>query len=245
MANINLRGIIIKQSDYGEGHRMLSIFAEDYGIIKAVNYRAKKSKSSLAASQFLCFGDFELYKGIKEIATVNRVDTQDGFYHIAEDVEKLSLCVYMADITYALLGNNNPDNDILRAFLNAVYALNYRDYSIDKVKAAYELKMMTLGGYMPNIDCCTGCGSGETFAFDIERGGMVCGNCMGKYSIRINEGVYKALRYIVCSDNKKMLSFGGNDALYKKLSEITEKYVSIQLDCQFKSLEYLKAIRQS
>ena len=33
MAEIRARGIIIKQSDYGEGHRMLTVFTEEYGIV--------------------------------------------------------------------------------------------------------------------------------------------------------------------------------------------------------------------
>ena len=72
MAEIRARGIIIKQSDYGEGHRMLTVFTEEYGIVKAVSYGVKKSKSKAAASsQFLCYGDFDFYKGVgKDIMTI-------------------------------------------------------------------------------------------------------------------------------------------------------------------------------
>ena len=53
MSNYDARGIIIKQSDYGEGHRMLSIFTEKDGIIKAVKYGAKSTKNrDSASSQF-------------------------------------------------------------------------------------------------------------------------------------------------------------------------------------------------
>lgn len=45
MAEIRARGIIIKQSDYGEGHRMLTVFTEEYGIVKAVSYGVKKSRA--------------------------------------------------------------------------------------------------------------------------------------------------------------------------------------------------------
>ena len=54
MAEIRARGIIIKQSDYGEGHRMLTVFTEEYGIVKAVSYGVKKSKSKAAASMRFC-----------------------------------------------------------------------------------------------------------------------------------------------------------------------------------------------
>lgn len=39
---------------------------------------------------------------------------------------------------------NNPDSRMLHLFLNSVYALAYRDEPMDKVKAVYELKMMSI-----------------------------------------------------------------------------------------------------
>ena len=59
--------------------------------------------------------------------TINNIDTLDGFYPVSEDIKKLSLCVYLADITYCILGMNNPDSRMLHLFLNSVYALAYRD----------------------------------------------------------------------------------------------------------------------
>ena len=55
MAEVRARGVIIKQSDYGEGHRMLTVFTEEYGIVKAVSYGVKKTKSKSASSLILSF----------------------------------------------------------------------------------------------------------------------------------------------------------------------------------------------
>lgn len=244
MAEIRARGIIIKQSDYGEGHRMLSIFTEDYGIIKAVSYGVKKTKSKAAASsQFLCLGDFDLYKGNnKDIMTVNSIDTIDGFYPIAEDIKKLSLCVYLADITYNILGNNNPDKRMLHIFLNCIYALAYKNEDMSKVKAVYELKMMCVGGYMPEMSFCTSCGKSDIFAFDLLKGGMVCRDCGGKYLVKMDKTLYKALEYITASEDKKMLSFNASVDLIKRLNALTEQYVALQLDSHFSSLDYYKTM---
>lgn len=244
MAKIRARGIIIKQSDYGEGHRMLSIFTEEYGIIKAVSYGVKKSKSKAAASsQFLCYGDFELYKGEnKDIMTVNSIDTTDGFYPVSEDIKKLSLCVYLADITYSILGMNNPDNRILHLFLNSVYALAYRDEDLSKVKAVYEFKLMCAGGYMPAIHSCVSCGNADVFAFDLLKGGMVCRECGGKYMVKIDRAMHRAIDYIASCDDKKMLSFTACDNLLEALGRLTEQYISLQLDHTFQSLDYYKTM---
>ena len=244
MAEIRARGIIIKQSDYGEGHRMLTVFTEEYGIVKAVSYGVKKSKSKAAASsQFLCYGDFDFYKGVgKDIMTINKIDTLDGFYPVSEDIKKLSLCVYLADITYCILGMNNPDSRMLHLFLNSVYALAYRDEPMDKVKAVYELKMMSIGGYSPQLNACVSCGSNEVYAFDLLKGGSVCRACGGKYIVKLDKNLYRALDYIIYSDDKKMLSFNASDGLMKLLCKIAEQYVELQLDQKFSSLDYYKTM---
>ena len=262
MAEIRARGIIIKQSDYGEGHRMLTVFTEEYGIVKAVSYGVKKSKSKAAASsQFLCYGDFDFYKGVgKDIMTINNIDTLDvleqkrveldqqinerkkAIGQIAEDIKKLSLCVYLADITYCILGMNNPDSRMLHLFLNSVYALAYRDEPMDKVKAVYELKMMSIGGYSPQLNACVSCGSNEVYAFDLLKGGSVCRACGGKYIVKLDKNLYRALDYIIYSDDKKMLSFNASDGLMKLLCKIAEQYVELQLDQKFSSLDYYKTM---
>lgn len=246
MANISAKGVIIKQSDYGEGHRMLSIFTEEYGIIKAVSYGVKKSKSkSAAASQFLNYAEFDLYKAAnRDILTVNSIDTLDGFYPVCEDIKKLALCNYLADITYEIMGTANPDERILHLFLNSVYALAYRNEDIYKIKTVYELKLMTAGGYAPNINCCANCGDSAIYAFDTQKGGTVCKKCMSQYSVKLNDSAYKALGYIISCEDRRMLAFTAEDALIKLLNKISERYVSFQLDSKFPSLDYFKMMTE-
>lgn len=241
MAEIRAKGVIIKQHDYGEGHRIVSIFAEGFGIIKAVIYGAKKGKSGKAASsQFLCFGEFELVGG-GDIMTLKSVDVSDSFFPISEDIEKLALCSYFADITYAMLGECNGDDRLLRVLLNTLYALAYRDEDIMKIKSVYEIKLMSIEGYAPRTYGCGVCGS-AAYAFDLAKGCTVCRNCMGYDSIKLSEGVYKALRYIADGEDRKMLSFTGNDELYKRLGELSERYLLMHIDKKFPSLDYFKSI---
>lgn len=244
MANIKAKGIIIRQSNYGDGHRLLSIFAEDYGIIKAISYGAVKSKSAASASsQLLCCGEFNLYQGTKHLLSLNGVDIQDTFYPISEDIERLALVTYMSDIAYALLGERNADNNVLRLFLNSVYALAYRSEPLQKVKTVYEFKLMAMGGYYPQTNECVSCGNEEAAAFDAEKGGVVCRECAGAGAVKINAAVKSAIDYALKSDVKKMLAFNANDELLEYLNKISQRYVSVQLDKDFQSLKYYEAIR--
>lgn len=243
MGTVRENGLIIKQNDYGDGHRILNIFTENYGIIRAISYGAKRQRnSSAASSQFMCFGEFELYITNRDLANINSINVTETFMPISEDIIKLSLCTYLADITYAMLGEDNPDERLLKTLLNTVYALAYRGEQLDKVKSVYELRLMTIEGYMPNLGIC-GCGSRDTCAFDFDKGSMVCGSCRGKNSVSISAGVYKAMYYITQAEDKRIFSFTGNDTLFKELGNVTERYLLTHIDKSFRSLDYYKKIK--
>lgn len=242
MASIKVRGIVIKQSAFGEANRILTIFTKEYGIIRAAAYGAKSIRSkNTAATQFLAYSDFILYKSDKELMNIQSAEVVESFFSVQEDVVKLSLCVYMCDLVYALLNTNSPDNNILNLILNSVYALANRDILPETVRTVFELKVMAYGGYMPNINCCCACGDVEKIAaFSAECGGIICSDCSKTEDIPINSGVYHALSYIIKSEPKKMFSFNASDEVMNTLSKISEKYVSLYCEKNFSSLTYYK-----
>ena len=242
MDTIKAQGLIIKQSDYGEGHRLLFIFTEEYGIIKAVSYGAGRMKSAkAAATQLLTWGTFELYVGGSGAARVNSVLPEETFYPIQEDIERLALAVYMADLAMAALDMQNPDERVLHLFLNVLYALAYRSEDTLKAKAAYELRLMGYAGFYPQLDSCIFCGSEEIAAFS-DKGGAVCAGCKKKGMIPTDEAVRAALSYIMTCPQKRILSFSASEKICRTLSEIGEKYCRSCLEVELKSLDYFKAM---
>lgn len=239
------RGIIIKQNNYGEAHRMLSIFTENEGIIKAVRYGVRGRKTSNAAAfQMLCYGDFRLRPARGGIMTAAGCDILDGFTPVSEDIVKLSLLSYLADITYGLLGESNPDRRILALFLNTVYAAAYRDEPAMKLKTVYELKLMCAGGYMPQLGGCGVCGDKAGY-FSPDKGCTVCRAHREYGDIPISSGALGLMNHIVTCPDKKMLAFTVKDeAVYQELSAVSERYVSVQTDREYASLKYFYAMRE-
>lgn len=245
MANVTERGIVIKRSDYGDNNCILKLFTRESGIISAVIYGIKRGKNNgkAASGQFLCYGDYELYFGKGNMASVDNVDIIDAFLAVSNDIAKLALSAYMAETVMTYLGENNPDERLYGIFLNCIYALAHRDDSIDKIKSVFELKLMCAEGLSPMLNRCACCGSNEIEAFDAEAGGMVCRSCMKGSSVKISAAVYKALYFLVYGEDKKMLSFSGNDILLRELGKISESYLLKQSDREFKTLGYFKAMR--
>jgi len=234
-------GIIIKQSDFGEGHRMLWIFTERFGIIKAVAHGAEKVRSKAgAATQFLSYCDFIFYES-GEIWNINSVTAKETFWPVQEDIKKLSLCTYFADLVFYTLDLHNPDVNVLRLFLNILYAVAYRDVSLETVKVAFETKLMYLAGFLPRPDCCTVCGCvGEIRYFNKKSGAVLCRECAKGSEVKIDDDTYKTLYYLALCDVKKMFSCIFPENGIRQLASIMEEYVIKAEERAVKSLEYYK-----
>lgn len=235
-------GVIIKQSSFGEGHRMLWIFTEKFGIIKAVVHGADKTKSKTGGStQFLSYCEFEFYDN-GDVWNIKNVSSKDSFWPIQEDLTKLALCTYFADLLYNAIELHNPDINILRLFLNTLYACAYKKIPLNIIKLVFEIKLMFLSGMLPSPAGCIGCGCENKITyFDKLSGGVLCDECGGKAShIKIDENTYKVYYLLVYCDIKKMFSYQLPEESILKLSSIIENYVLSVTDRNIKSLEYYK-----
>ena len=242
MSNIKVRGIIIKQSDFGERNRIVTIFTREYGIIRTVVYGAKSIKHKNSAStQFLCYADFILRDTGRDMMTFVSSDILESFFPVYEDITKLSLCVYLADLIYSLINQNVPDNNILSLFLNTVYAICYKSIDNSVAKAVFELRVIAYAGYMPNLSHCTMCGKGEDIvAFSPKSGGILCKNCRCVGDFNINAEIYHAIRYILTSEEKKMFSFKASEEVMDEVIKIAESYAKTYNDKPLSSLDYYK-----
>ncbi len=238
METVKTRGIVARKAEYGEANCILTIFTEDFGTVSAICYGVKSKKSQLkSASQILCYSEFVLVKAKGNMFRVESADIIEAFYPISEDIVKLSLANYFLDI----LRDNFDENDgeSLRLLLTSLYFLAYKDINIKIVKAVFELKLMQLSGYEPNLSGCIHCGDNDTVAFDFS-GGMVCEKCKNSGMINISKDVKNAMDYILNSEIKKIFSFSVSESVEKTISLITEGYLLGKSEKKYKSLDYYR-----
>lgn len=238
-----MKGIVTKQTDYGEGNRLLSIFTAEYGIIKVSCRGAGRTKGkNTAMSQFLCYGEFTTF-GSSDIPLLDTSVPIDNFFPLQEDIKKLALASYFSDAVFGFLGLNNPDVQMYRLFLNSIYALSYKELEPETVKTVFEARLAAAAGYMPQLLCCSGCGDTEDASyFDIVKGEVFCADCRRAGSVRISRAARAAFSYIGQCDIKKIFSFSADAELIGELGRITEKYLMNHLGYIPESLDYYKKI---
>ena len=169
------------------------------------------------------------------------------FFELREDIERLALAQYFAQLTYYLGSEEQPSHEMLRLVLNALHLLCKGKKDKKIIKAVTEMRMLTLGGYMPNLLACYRCGAFESdpMYFDIQEGCIYCKDCNRNNALFAPLGVITALRFICFNEDiSKIFSFSLSDENLEILFDICEKYLVSRVEGKLTTLDFYKSIIQ-
>lgn len=238
------QGLVIREQTVGESDRLVTLLTADYGLVKAFVRRAKNIKSNnVSATSLFAYGEFTLYRS-REAYVVDNAVANEVFFDLRKDINALSLAQYFVQLAYFLCAEEQPAPDTLRLLLNALHLLCKGKKSHKLIKSVVELRMLALGGYMPNLLACYRCGTyeSEVMYFDVQEGCIYCKDCFRNNALTAPLGVITAMRYICLSDLGKVFSFNIGEENMNILSDITEKYTLSRIDGRLTTLDFYKAI---
>ena len=113
------------------------------------------------------------------------------------------------------------------------------------IKAAFELRMMTLSGYMPDVAGCCACDddSISSLRFCISSGRSYCKKCScEEETVLMDEGITAAVRHIVYCPAGQLFSFSLSDEGEKALGEVAEGYANYHIQRRLKSLDFYQSV---
>lgn len=234
-------GIVIREMGLGDNTKLLTFLTFDYGKITAAAKGAKSFKSKLASgAQLFAYSRINLFK-LKDKYTLDSADVKDIFYELRNDIKKISLAQYFAELVNYAAVENDECRELLRLLLNSLFVLCKKDIDISLIKSVFEFKAMAACGFMPDLECCHSCNKSENLFFCLKEGCLLCANCKIKTveeCLPLNLSVLKALRYLLKCDISKMFSFTMSDEGLKKLNIISEKYMMAHIEHKFASLDF-------
>lgn len=233
MGIIKTKGIVIQESNMGDFDKMLTILTPGYGKISCAARGARRPKSTLlAGTQFLCFGEYLLYKGTNAY-NLNSCDTIEVFYNIRMDLDKLNYAVEMTKLTYSVTNENENSFEVLQLLLNSLYILSETDKNIELTLAVFKLRLASIIGFKPDVGVCKACKTSEDLIyFSFKDNGFKCGICakVDKSTIQISSATKDAIKYIVLAPAKKLFSFNIPDNCIKELSIVAKVYLEDKIN---------------
>lgn len=243
---LTIQGLVLRVTAYKDTDALLTLLTPNHGklTVKARGLRRKNSPL-VAPCQLLTLGEFTLFE-YRGMYTINEAHAVELFTPLRKDLQKLSLGTYFAQAAELLCQEDLPNPELLSLVLNCLHALSKLNVPEPLVKAVFELRGACLAGYTPDLDGCHQCDNPYPQLFDISEGRLECGNCHNRASagirMPVSPGVLDAMRYICSCDSKRLFSFQAGADTLEKLSNVTESYLSTQLERGFSALDFYKSL---
>ena len=190
----------------------------------------------MAATQFLCFGEYLLYKS-GNTYSINSCETIEVFYDIRTDLDKLKYAAHITKIINDITTENQNTYKVLQLYLNTLYMIAETDKNLSLINSVFTLRLLSIIGFRPNIDECTNCKDKNSLMyFSFRDSGLKCLECskQDKGAIEITETTRDAIRYIVLADAKKIFSFEVPEDTIKELEIISKIYLQEKLEKEYR-----------
>lgn len=239
--------LVIREMKIGESDRLVTLFSREYGIIKAFASGAKNLKSKKAGgTALLTYGNFSI-KNKNGSLRIYEATPITVFFGAGSDIEVLALSQYFCELAYEFAVSGEKNEELLRLVLNSLHFLTKEKRFPPLIKAITELRTAVISGYAPDLVACEECGKFEdaVMFFNIHDGILRCSECKDSGGFKsVDRTILTAMRHIVYSEFRNLYSFTIPENKAKELAEITGRYITVQTDHKFSTLEFYESIKE-
>ncbi|MBP8640971.1 MAG: DNA repair protein RecO [Oscillospiraceae bacterium] len=242
------KALVLREVKYKEADKILTVLTEDEGKLTVSARGVMRRGSKIAAAcQLLTFSEMTLFEN-RGKWYIDEAQTAEQFLGLREDIARLALGTYFAELLEAVSDEDSPNPEVLRLGLNSLYALSSGLYSPEHIKAVFELRLICLSGYEPSLDCCPVCGKEDVDmpVFSTLGGTVLCGKCKNTdygETFPLCRASLAAMRHISSTENKKIFSFVLDESSSKRLNTVCEAYIRAQLERNFSALDYWRQVK--
>ncbi|MBQ1546055.1 MAG: DNA repair protein RecO [Clostridia bacterium] len=240
-------GIVIREQMVRDADKIVDILTRDNGIVHAYAAGAKNIKNPKStATGLLTYSQFVFYRG-KEKYIVDEASAKEVFIGLRTDIDKLALAQYFCELAGAVVQEEERAEEQLRLFLNSIYILSKDVISAAQLKAIFELRLMALSGFTPDLIGCAECRCYEhkNMSFFPDDGVILCGDCAGavpKSHITTGLGATAAMRHCIYSKFDDLFNFTIKNTPLDNFAKAAEQYTLAQTDKIFATLDFYKTI---
>lgn len=244
MKLIKVKGIVLKEVQYNDNDKILTVFTDELGKVSCMAKGAKKTNSSLLAPcQFLVYSEFVLYKGTS-FYHINSAEIIDTFYNLRIDYDKLDMAYNITKVLMQTICEAEEAKEALSLFLNTMYVIENKDIPAKFVEAIFKLKLISLLGYMPNIVTCKKCDKqvinkeDKEYFYSFADNNVICSACYEEEMknavdshkvsyVKLSQAVYFACVYVITSTTKKVFNFNLDNTCIDEFSKYVDMLYSV------------------
>jgi DNA repair protein RecO (recombination protein O) len=174
--------IVLSRMDFGEADRILTVFSRQHGKLRVIAKGARRPLSRLGSHlEYFCLTKLMLARG-RELDVVTGAETVDPHIPIRESLDALGHASHMVEILGRLTEDRQENRAVFELLASSLQLLDAGANHFHTTRH-YELALLTLLGYRPELYRCIECQEKlrqSDHAFVAQQGGFLCELCQGR-----------------------------------------------------------------
>ncbi|MFQ5441121.1 MAG: DNA repair protein RecO [Thermodesulfobacteriota bacterium] len=249
--------VVLGSFDYGESDRILTFYTGGYGKVKGIAKGARRSRkrfvgnlepASLIKLLFHCNEKSELVR-------VESAALEEGFPNLRADIEGYSEACYLIELVDVLTRPGQNPHGVYGLLVDFLTMLNRGD-AAGPVSRFFEIKLLSLAGYMPRLGVCVACGEvmgrgdgdgGNNILFSPEKGGVLCGRCAvdGVGLIALTQGTARFLETAERMDASKLTRLKPGEHFVREAGELLDRFIKLQTGRELKTRKFISRLKNA
>lgn len=240
--------IVLKSYDYGEADRILTLYTAQSGKLRAIAKGVRRTKSRKAGHVDLLTRTNLLVARGRNLDIITQAETIEHFRPMRDDLWRLSHGHYIAELLDGFSVEDLANYPIYALSVATLRRLAAAP-DVDLVTRSFELQLLSLSGYRPQLHRCLGCDSAiEPVAnvFSSKLGGVLCPACSSQDSAApsISVPALKAMRNLQTNE-AAMLTIGTLDVgVQGEIERRLQEYITYRLEARPRSAGFLDRLRR-
>ena len=242
MENFSCDGFVIREQYTGEADRIITVLTKDYGVIRAFAKGARRPKSKLySGTAFLVYSHFVFFEK-NDVYRVTEATVLNVFPNLEKELDRIAVVNHFCELIMELISHHQESSEALRLLLNTVYFLD-KEVNAWYLKPLFQLRILSLTGFTPNIIACNNCGTfeTETMYFDIEGGTLYCSEC-AKHGRACSVDLINTIRDIVIPTLEKAYQYKVSAENIGELNQLCDEYLTVCTERKYKTLDFLRPL---
>lgn len=173
-------GIVLRRQDFGEADRVITLFTPGMGKLRALAKGTRRPKSRMAGHLELFTRASVLIAAGRNLDLITQAEATRTFPALRTDLWRAGYASYAIELVDRFSAERVENYSLFDLLERMLEHLNGDGSAYDWAARSFELHLLRLVGYAPQLYDCLRCGTSlqpETNRFSPPFGGVLCAAC--------------------------------------------------------------------
>ena len=247
--SFRVEAVVLRHADWGEADRILTLYTQERGKVRAIAKGARKIRSRKAGHlEPFTRVTLQLAKG-RDLLIVTQADTVDAYLPLGENLVKTGYASYVVELLDRFTYEDESENYAIFSLLTDILGRIATEPDPWLAIRYYEVHLLDFLGFRPHLFECANCGKEirpvDQF-FSPAAGGVLCPMCgaglPGVWSISME--TLKHFRHFQRSSYSEAQRARPGLEVQNELETLMQKYFTYLLERGLNSPGFIKQIKR-